>query len=72
MRKTLKASASGFYRWQDRHMCKRQKANVTLLTQIQEAFVAKDDTNCMPRIRAELMHAGMRCGQPQTQPLRHH
>ena len=40
-------------------MCQRQKANVTLLTQIREAFVTSDETYGMPRIRAELMDAGI-------------
>lgn len=39
-------------------MCQRQKANVTLVSQIREAFVASDETYGMPRIRAELMDAG--------------
>jgi len=59
MCKTLKVSASGFYGWLDRPMCQRQKANVTLLTQIKEAFVASDETYGMLRIRAELMDAGI-------------
>ena len=40
-------------------MCQRQKANVTLVSQIREAFVASDETYGMPRIRAELMDAGI-------------
>jgi putative transposase len=59
MCKTLKVSSSGFYGWQDRPMCQRQKANVTLVSQIREAFVASDETYGMPRIRAELMDAGI-------------
>mgnify|MGYP000022193746 FL=1 len=59
MCKTLKVSASGFYGWLDRPMCQRQKANVMLSVQIREAFVASDETYGMPRIRAELMDAGI-------------
>jgi len=40
-------------------MCQRQKANVRLLAQIREAFVASDETYGMPRIRAELMDVGV-------------
>jgi putative transposase len=59
MCKTLKVSASGFYGWLDRPMSQRQKANVALSAQIRQAFVASDETYGMPRIRAELMDAGM-------------
>jgi putative transposase len=59
MCKTLKVCASGFYGWLDRPMCQRQKANVTLSEQIREAFVASDETYGMPRIRGELMDAGI-------------
>lgn len=59
MCKTLNVSASGFYGWRDRPMCQRQKANATLTAQIRDAFVASDETYGMPRIRAELMDAGI-------------
>lgn len=59
MCKTLKVSASGFYGWLDRPMCKRQQANVTLMGQIRDVFVASDETYGMPRIRAELKDAGI-------------
>lgn len=50
-----KVSTSGFYGWLDRPMCQRQKANVGLIAQIREAFVASAETYAMPRIRAALM-----------------
>lgn len=59
MCKTLKVSASGFYAWLGRPLCQRQEANVALLAQIRAAFVASDETYGMPRIRAELMDAGV-------------
>lgn len=59
MCKTLQVSASGFYGWLNRPMCQRQMANVTLAAQIREAFVASDETYGMPRIRAELLDAGI-------------
>ncbi len=40
-------------------MCQRQKANVGLITQIREAFVASAETYAMPRIRAALMDANI-------------
>ena len=59
MCKTLKVSASGFYGWLGRPVCQRRHANITLTAQIREAFVASDETYGMPRIRAELMDAGI-------------
>jgi len=59
MCKTLKVSASGFYGWLGRPVCQRRQANITLTAQIREAFVASDETYGMPRIRAELMDAGI-------------
>jgi putative transposase len=59
MCKTLQVSASGFYGWLNRPMCQRQKSNVTLTAQIREAFIASDETYGMPRIRAELLDAGI-------------
>ena len=59
MCQTLKVSASGYYGWQGRPVCKRQQANATLTTQIREAFAASDETYGMPRIRAELQDAGI-------------
>jgi len=57
--KTLKVSASGFYGWLGRPVCQRRQANIALTAQIREAFVASDETYGMPRIRAELMDAGI-------------
>ena len=59
MCKTLTVSASGFYGWLGRPVCQRRQANITLTAQIREAFVASDETYSMPRIRAELMDAGI-------------
>ena len=59
MCKTLKVSTSGYYGWQGRPVCKRQQANTTLSAKIREAFVASDETYGMPRIRAELLEAGL-------------
>lgn len=59
MCKTLQVSASGFCGWLNRPMCQRQKANITLTAQIREAFVASDETYGMPRVRAEILDAGI-------------
>lgn len=52
-------------------MCQRQKANVTLTTQIREAFIASDETYGMPRIRAELMDAGIVASRKRIAALMH-
>ena len=59
MCKTLKVLASGCYGWLSRPVCQRRQANITLTAQIREAFIASDETYGMPRIRAELMNAGI-------------
>ena len=59
MCKTLKVSASGYYGWQGRPVCKRQQANTTWAVKIREAFVASDEIYGMPRIRAELLETGV-------------
>jgi transposase-like protein len=72
MCKTLKVSASGFYGWLNRPMCQRQKANITLTAQIREAFIASDETYGMPRIRAELMDAGIVASRKRIAALMRH
>ena len=53
-------------------MCQRQKANVTLVSQIREAFVASDETYGMPRIRAELLDAGIVASRKRIAALMRH
>ena len=72
MCKTLKVSASGFYDWLDRPLCKRQRANTVLTVQIREAFVASDETYGMPRIRAELLDAGIVASRKRIAALMRH
>lgn len=69
MCKALKVSSSGFYGWLDRPLCKRQQANAVLRVQIREAFVASDETYGMPRIRAELMDAGIAASRKRIAAL---
>lgn len=59
MCKTLHVSASGYYGWQARPVCQRQQANTVLTEKIREAFAASDETYGLPRIRAELLDAGL-------------
>lgn len=57
--KALKVSASGIYGWLQRPRCQRQQANITLTSQIRETFFARDETYGLPRVRAELLDAGI-------------
>lgn len=59
MCKTLKVSPSGYYGWRQRAPCARAVANNTLTERIREVFHASDETYGMPRIRAELLEAGV-------------
>ena len=53
-------------------MCQRQKANIALTAQIREAFVASDETYGMPRIRAELLDAGIVASRKRIAALMRH
>jgi putative transposase len=52
-------NTNDFYGWLNRPMCPRQKSNITLTAQILDAFEASDETYGIPRIRAELLYAGI-------------
>lgn len=56
---TLKVSSSGYYAWRGRAPSARTVANHTLTERIREVYVASDETYGMPRIRAELLDAGV-------------
>ena len=59
MCKHLKVSTSGYYDWQGRAPSARSVSNVMLLEQIQAIYTMSDATYGMPRIRAELLDAGV-------------
>ena len=59
MCRTLKVSSSGFYDWRERAPCARAQANQTLGQQIRNIFMDSDETYGMPRVRAELIDAGV-------------
>ena len=55
----LKVSSSGYYAWRGRAPSARAVANDTLIEEIREIYVASDETYGRPRIRAELLAAGV-------------
>ena len=59
MCKTLKVSSSGYYDWRGRAPSARAVANYMLTEQIRELYATSDETYGMPRIRAELLDAGV-------------
>ncbi len=59
MCKHPKVSTSGYYDWRDCAPSARAVANVALLEQIQAIHTMSDATYGMPRIRAELLDAGI-------------
>ena len=59
MCKTLKVSSSGYYAWRGRAPSARAVANYMLTEQIRELYATSDETYGMPRIRAELLDAGV-------------
>ena len=59
MCKHLKVSKSGYYDWQGRAPSARAVANVALLEKVKAIHAMSDATYGMPRIRAELLDAGV-------------
>jgi putative transposase len=59
MARLFAVSHSGYYDWLSRAPCKREQANVALLTQIRQAHAQSDETYGMPRIKAELADLGI-------------
>jgi len=59
MCKRLKVSKSGYYDWQGRAPSARDVANVALLEKVKAIHPMSDATYGVPRIRAELLDAGV-------------
>ncbi len=59
MCRTLNVSCSGFYDWRTRAPCARVQANRALSQQIRDIFMDSDQTYGVPRVRAELIDAGV-------------
>ncbi|MES2362637.1 MAG: IS3 family transposase [Pseudomonadota bacterium] len=66
---TLKVSTSGYYDWRDRPLSQRGQDNVVLSESIRQAHRASDETYGMPRIRAELVDAGINASRKRIARL---
>jgi putative transposase len=71
MARVLNVSASGYYDWLDRPMCKREQANVAMLQVIRHIHQLSDETYGAPRIKAQLIHEGQQVGRNRIARLMH-
>ena len=69
MCKHLKVSKSGYYDWQGRAPSARDVANVALLEKVKAIHAMSDATYGMPRIRAELLDAGIHASRKRIAHL---
>ena len=69
MCETLQVSKSGYYNWLDRAPSACQQANETLALQIHSAFTASDETDGMPRLRAQLRDQGVTASRKRVARL---
>ena len=69
MCKHLKVSKSGYYDWQDRAPSARAAANAALLEKVKAIHTMSDATYGMPRIRAELLDAGIHASRKRIAHL---
>ena len=59
----MRVSKSGYYRWQEHRVSKRQRENERLLEVIKDIHVSVRETYGSPRMRAELCARGYPCGR---------
>jgi len=69
MCQALKVSRSGYYDWQNRGQSQRDRANQTLLEQIEKVYQESRNTYGSPRITADLRANGDSCGQNRVARL---
>jgi putative transposase len=69
MCETFKVSTSGYYAWSGRAPSARAQANTALLGHIKAAHTMSDATYGMPRIRAELVDAGVHASRKRIARL---
>lgn len=71
MCRVLEVSVSGYYAWRKRPLSGRAKANQLLLHQIKRIYQRSYGSYGSPRVHAELVAQGRRCGQNRVARLMH-
>jgi putative transposase len=71
MCRVLGVSRSGYYAWCNRPVSPRKMANDILLEQIKQSHQQSRQTYGSPRIHAELIQQGIRCGHNRVARLMH-
>ena len=61
--KVLGVSASGYFAWKDRRVCRRQRDDMVLLAHVRSAFALSNGTYGSPRMVHELRDDGLRIGR---------
>lgn len=69
MCRVLKVSRSGYYAWRERPVSEREMANQKLTEQIEEIHQESRQTYGSPRIYAELVDQGVKCGHNRVARL---
>ncbi|MBB4000469.1 hypothetical protein GGR04_004347 [Aureimonas pseudogalii] len=67
--KVLGVSSSGYFAWQDRPACQRQRDDMVLLAHVRSAFAVSNGTYGSPRMVHELRGNGLAIGRRRTARL---
>jgi putative transposase len=67
--RVLGVSSSGYWAWRKRDLSARAQSDARLLEQIRQIHQASRGTYGVPRIQAELISAGIRCGRKRVARL---
>lgn len=69
MCRVLGVSQSGFFAWQDRPACRRQRQDMVYLAHIRTAFALSNGTYDSPRATCDLVDEGQEIGRHRTARL---
>lgn len=69
MCKVLGVSPSGYFAWQNRPACHRQRTDLMLLAQVRAAFAVSNGTYGSPRMEHELRGSGLAIGRRRVARL---
>lgn len=69
MCRVLGVSQSGFFAWQDRPACRRQRQDIFYLAHIRTAFALSNGTYGSPRMHRDLIDEGHEIGRHRTARL---